>query len=134
MPHSAENMFNLVNNIALYPEFLPWCEYSRVHRLNEDEVRATLGIKHGMVRKSFTTNNRLHPHKMIQMKLFKGPFSHLDGYWRFESLGEAGSRISLDLEFELATPVLSFTLGPVFNRIAKTLVEAFCQRADAYYG
>ncbi|RMH22986.1 MAG: type II toxin-antitoxin system RatA family toxin [Gammaproteobacteria bacterium] len=132
--YDAESMFRLVNDIEAYPAFLPWCEGARILRQDEDEVEATLDIQHGPLRKAFTTCNRLQPNKLIQMKLVKGPFRHLNGIWRFESLDHAGSRISLDLDFEFSTPLLSLTLGPVFNHIGKTLLEAFCQRATQVYG
>ncbi len=134
VPHNAQTMFDLVDDIEAYAGFLPWCEYSTVQSRNDDEVEATLGIKHGFISKSFTTKNRLQPHKMIQMKLVNGPFKHLDGFWRFESLSESSSKISLDLSFEFSTPMLSITLGPVFNHIGRTLLDAFCQRADDVYG
>ncbi|RMD79260.1 MAG: type II toxin-antitoxin system RatA family toxin, partial [Gammaproteobacteria bacterium] len=74
------------------------------------------------------------PPKMIEMRLVEGPFRHLQGFWRFEPVGEGGCRVSLDLEFEFASRLMGLALGPVFHQIANTLVEAFSQRAAQVYG
>ena len=127
-------MFALVNDIESYPAFLPWCRSARVLSRNQDEVRATLEMVKGVVRKSFTTCNRLQPNKMVEIRLLDGPFRRLEGYWRFEPLREDACKVSLDLEFEFSNALLRATIGPVFNQIANSLVDAFCKRAEELYG
>ena len=134
VPYSAEKMFDLVNDVRAYPEFLPWCVESEVLSENEDEVRATLHLAKGGLRKAFTTCNRLQQGKMIEVRLVSGPFRHLEGFWRFEALGETNSRVSLDLEFEFANPLISMAIGPVFQPIAASLVDSFVTRAHQLYG
>ena len=80
VPFSTEQMFNLVNDIESYPEFLPWCVESRVHSRNDDEVRASLTLAKGNLQKSFSTLNRLQKYKMIELRLLDGPFHHLEGF------------------------------------------------------
>ena len=132
--HSAAAMFALVDDIDRYPEFLPWCEKAEVLSRNEDEVKATLDLSKGGVHKSFTTLNRRQPDKMIEMRLLEGPFKHLEGFWRFEALGEKACKVSLDLDFEFRNRMIGLVVGPVFNPVANSLVDAFCKRADDLYG
>jgi ribosome-associated toxin RatA of RatAB toxin-antitoxin module len=132
--YTPEQMYALVNDIEAYPQFLPWCRRARVLSRDEDEVRATIEFAKGHIHKSFTTRNRLQPNKMIEVRLITGPFRRLDGFWRFDRLGPGASRVCLDLEFEFANMVLSLAVGPVFNQIANTLVDAFVKRAPQVYG
>jgi ribosome-associated toxin RatA of RatAB toxin-antitoxin module len=101
---------------------------------SEDEVRATLEIAHGSLRKSFTTRNRTQMDKMIEMRLEEGPFRHLEGFWRFDVLGEQASKVSLDLDFEFSSKLVGLAMGPVFSQIANSLVDAFTKRAVQVYG
>ena len=134
VPYSPEEMYALVDDIERYPEFLPWCGSARVLERAEDTVKASIEIAKGSVRKSFTTLNRLQPGKMIEMRLVEGPFRRLEGFWRFDPLGGSGCKVRLDLEFEFASRMMSLVIGPVFNQIANTLVDAFHQRAVEVYG
>ncbi len=132
--YSASQMFVLVDDIEAYPEFLPWCKSTAVLSRNEDEVRATLELARGGIHKTFSTCNRLQHGKMIEMRLIEGPFKHLEGFWRFEGLGDAACKVSLDLEFEFSSRILDVTLGPIFSQIANSLVDSFCERAAVNYG
>lgn len=132
--YSAAEMFSLVNDIESYSLFLPWCRSSEVLSANEDEIRATIEIAHGSLRKSFTTCNRLQKGKMIEMRLEQGPFKHLEGFWRFDTLGERACKVSLDLDFEFSSKLVGLAMGPVFSQIANTLVDAFSKRAVDVYG
>lgn len=134
VPYTPAQMFALVDNIEAYPSFLPWCRNSRILSRNDDEVRATLELSKGGVEKAFTTCNRNQKDKMIEIRLLDGPFKRLDGYWRFDALGEDGCKIALDLEFEFASRMLDMVVGPVFSQIANSLVDAFMQRAVDVYG
>lgn len=135
VPYSPEQMFALVDNVKAYPEFLPWCHSSHEHQRSEDLVRATVELAKGKVRKSFTTQNRLHRAKIIEMKLVDGPFKHLDGFWRFHPLkdGEA-CKVELDLAFEFSNRIIAMAIGPVFTTVANSLVDAFVDRANDLYG
>lgn len=131
--YTCEQMYNLVNDIESYGEFLPYFDRSEVHHRNEDEVQATLHIAAAGMTKSFTTRNRLQANKMIYIRLVDGPFSHLEGFWRFDDTPE-GCQISFDLEFDFAGRMFSMLLGPVFEQVTDKMVDAFCDRADALYG
>lgn len=122
-------MFNLVDDIESYPQFLPWCSASQVHFRNEDEVQATIEFARGGIRKSFTTQNRLQKNKMIEIRLVEGPFHHLHGFWRFDTLREDACKVSLDLDFEFSGHLVTRIIGPLFHQIADTLVDSFCRQA-----
>lgn len=132
--YSARQMYELVNDIDSYVDFLPWCGSSRVLSRDADVIRATVEIAHGSLRKAFTTKNRLQQDKMIEMRLEDGPFKHLEGFWRFDVLGDQACKVSLDLEFEFSNRLVGMAMGPVFSQIANSLVDAFCKRAVDVYG
>ena len=134
VPYSNAEMFALVDDVERYPEFLPWCRVTEVMSRDADEVRASIGIAHGALNKTFSTCNRLQRDKMIEMRLIEGPFKHLQGFWRFDALGEQACKVSLDLEFEFASKLIGLAIGPVFSQIANSLVDAFCKRATEVYG
>ena len=134
VPYTAQEMYELVDDIESYPVFLPWCGGSEVLKRNDDEVKASILLSRSGVKKKFTTLNRLQKGKMIEMRLVEGPFRHLEGFWRFESLNESASKIMFDIEFEFSSKLLALTVGPVFNQIANTMVDAFTGRAVDVYG
>lgn len=126
-------MYALVNDVENYVDFVPWCVESNILHRTEDEVQAKLSFAGSGMQKSFTTLNRLMPHKMIEIRLVDGPFNHLEGFWQFEQINERRSRISLDLQFEFSGKLLAMMFGPVFNQVAATLVDAFSKRAKDVY-
>jgi len=132
--YSAAEMYALVSDIEAYPQFLPWCRSTQVISRSEDEVRAVIEMVKGRVHKSFSTINRMQHHKMIDIRLLEGPFRRLEGYWRFDPLRADASKVSLDMEFEFANPLLRMAVEPVFKQIANSLVDAFCKRAVDLYG
>lgn len=132
VPFTCEQMYQLVNNVEEYPDFLPYFSSSEVHHRNADEVKATLHIQAAGMSKSFTTCNRLQMNKMIEIRLIDGPFSHLEGFWRFDET-TGGCQITFDLEFEFAGKMLSMFLGPIFEQIADKMVDSFCERAQELY-
>ena len=133
VPYCVEDMYELVNRIEAYPDFLPWCDASIIHHRDEDAVKASLVIAAGGIKKSFTTHNLLQKNKMIEIRLVDGPFKHLEGFWRFDK-EEEGCKISLDLEFEFSTRWLSMSLGPIFHQLTSSLVDAFYKRAQTLHG
>ena len=134
VPYTALEMYQLVDDIESYPAFLPWCGGTDVIERNEDEVKASILLSRSGIKKTFTTLNRLQHGKMIEMRLVEGPFRHLEGFWRFESLSDAASKIMFDIEFEFSNKLLAMTVGPVFSQITNTMVDAFTTRAVEVYG
>lgn len=130
---SCQQMYELVDDVEKYHEFLPYFTRGTVHHRDEDEVQATLEIAAAGMSKSFTTRNRLQANKMIEIRLVDGPFSHLEGFWRFDPT-DSGSVISFDLEFEFSGRMMSMLLGPVFEQVTDKMVDAFCTRAESLHG
>ena len=134
VPYTPAEMYALVNDVEAYPQFLTWCKAARVLNRDEDEVRASLNLARGGIEKSFTTCNRLQKDKMIEVRLVEGPFRRLEGFWRFDAVGEQACKVSCDLDFEFSNKLVGIAMGPVFTQIANTLVDSFCKRAVAMYG
>ncbi|MDH3980184.1 MAG: type II toxin-antitoxin system RatA family toxin [Gammaproteobacteria bacterium] len=134
VPYTQQEMFALVSDVDTYPRFLPWCSDAETMSREDDEVCARIDFAVSGVSKSFTTRNRHVGNEAILMQLVEGPFSELQGSWRFEPLGDAGCKISLNLEYDFSSKVVSMVTGPVFSQIASSLVDAFQKRAAEVYG
>ena len=130
---SAQQMFDLVNDIESYPQFLPWCSQSRIIKREGNIVEAELSISKGGSQKAFSTRNELDMGKKMTVSLIDGPFSHLAGVWQFQPLREDASKIVFDLDFELSGKLASLAFGAVFNQICNTMVSSFTQRAKVVY-
>jgi ribosome-associated toxin RatA of RatAB toxin-antitoxin module len=130
---SAEQMFGLVDNVADYPKFLPWCGGTSVTVIDDNKIRATVDINYHHVKQSFTTENvRLVPQR-IDIALINGPFKRLDGSWHFIALSPSACKIEFRLNYEFSNKLLEKVVGPVFHYIASTFVEAFIKRAEVMF-
>jgi len=127
-------MFALVNDVPRYPEFLPWCVGVRVDDVSATERIATLKIAHGVLQTEFTTRNTLTPDSLIDMRLTHGPFRDLTGAWRFEPIGDKGSRVNFKVEFEFKNRLTSAAFNAVFETLCGSIVDAFATRAKKVYG
>ncbi|WP_019612676.1 type II toxin-antitoxin system RatA family toxin [Thioalkalivibrio sp. AKL7] len=134
VPYSREQMFNLVNDVDAYPQFLPGCRSASARPRGEHEVEGTIELAKGALHKSFTTRNTLKRPESIDMRLVSGPFRRLHGTWSFTEAEGGKTRIALELEFEFANRLMAFAIGPVFTQIANSLVDAFVQRAREVHG
>ncbi len=134
VPFLPEQIYQLVDDVERYPEFLPWCTGSSVLSRDGDVMRATLKVGFRGVKQSFSTENHNSPPHQITMKLIDGPFRSLDGHWRFNALGSKGCKIEFDLKWNFSSRILGALVGPVFSHIADTMVEAFVKRAERVYG
>ena len=133
MPYTPQQMFELVNNINDYPQFLNWCETSSILNQSEDQITASVQINKGGLKQSFSTQNILTPFKSIEMKLIDGPFDELSGEWRFEPLGENAAKIHLSLKFKFKSRLIDMALSPIFTNIANSQLDAFIARAKYIY-
>lgn len=127
-------MYALVEDVGAYPSFLPWCTAATVHSRDDDHVEASLELQRRGVTKSFTTRNTLSPGKAIGIALVGGPFRHLAGGWQFEQLGQDGSKVSLQLEFEFENRITDLLFGRYFEDTCNSLVDSFTRRANDIYG
>jgi ribosome-associated toxin RatA of RatAB toxin-antitoxin module len=132
--YSAAHMYELVDSVERYPEFLPWCGGATIAFRDERTTRATIQINYRGIKQAFTTENEKEPGRAITIKLVDGLFKVLDGHWRFTALAEDSCKIELELHYEFASRILEKLVGPVFNYIANTMIEAFVRRAEQLYG
>ncbi len=133
VPFGAEQMFDLVRDVEAYPDFLPWCEAAHLEEPEPGRTLGTLHINARGIRQQFTTENQLQPPERLAMNLVSGPFRTLAGVWRFQSLDERATRVTLVVDFEATSGPLGILITPVFGDILGTLVEAFVKRAGQLY-
>lgn len=132
--HSARQMFDLVDQVEHYAQFLPWCGGTIVHSRDAQIVVATIHIDFHHLKQSFTTENTHEVPNLIHVRLREGPFQALDGLWRFTELTPDASKVELRLHYEFSNKLVENLVSPVFGVIAGTLVEAFVTRAEQIYG
>lgn len=130
---SQQQMFDLVNDVDCYPEFLPGCVGAKVLRRTGEEVEARLDLEKGSFSQSFVTRNQLEKPHSIEMHLVDGPFKKLEGRWTFEPIGDEGCKVKLRLEFEFKNKLMALAAGHWFETVANQLVDAICQRAQLLY-
>lgn len=134
VPYSAAEMFELVDGVEHYPEFLPWCGGSELHKRDEQVTEATIHISYLSVKQHFTTENEKRIPEYMGIRLKNGPFRKLEGAWHFRRLADTACKIEFELTYEFANTLLDKALGPVFGMITNSLVDAFVHRAEHKFG
>lgn len=134
VPYSAAQMFDVVDDVESYPEFLPWCTSAELLSRTETELVGRLTVARGNIKQSVTTRNMLDPPHGMTIELVEGPFKTLSGRWTFTQLGDEGCKVQMKMNFEFDSRLISFTFGKLFGAAADRLVDAFCQRARELYG
>ncbi|PSJ45894.1 SRPBCC family protein [Zobellella taiwanensis] len=131
---SAQQMYELVNNVDAYPQFLPGCVASRVLTRTDDSITAALDVAKAGIRKTFTTRNRLEQNQKIHMELVDGPFKSLTGGWTFTALDDDACKVELKLHFEFKSRLVELAFGGIFKELTNAMVHAFSERAREVYG
>ena len=126
-------MYELVNNINNYPQFLNWCEGASILNQSDHQITASVQINKKGLKQTFSTINTLKPFRLIEMKLLDGPFEHFSGEWCFEPLGENAAKVFLNLQFKFKSKLLDMSLTPIFTKIANSQLDAFVARAKKIY-
>ncbi len=132
--HTAEQMFDLVNDVRRYPEFLQGCQATEVLAEGDDFIEARLTIAKAGVNQSFSTRNTLQRPERMEMRLVDGPFTHFHGVWHFYPLSDEACKVSLDMDFDVGNKLAGVALGVVFKQVANMMVDAFVKRAKEIYG
>jgi len=130
--HNARKMYDLVNDVESYHEFVPFCSHGEPIEQGDGWKKAALSFSFSGFTHTFTTKNTYIEGALIDIELVDGPFRHLDGKWQFSDQKEGGSLVTLDMDFEV-TGLLSFAFEPIFQQISHTLVDVFAKRADEVY-
>jgi ribosome-associated toxin RatA of RatAB toxin-antitoxin module len=134
MPYPARVMYDIVNDVERYPEFLPWCGGVELHQVDETSMEASILMQAAGLNHWFKTRNSMVPGASIEITLLEGPFSRLEGYWHFSPIAIDGCKIELMLHFEIKHSLAAAIIKPAFSRIANTMVESFCKRAQDLHG
>jgi coenzyme Q-binding protein COQ10 len=133
VPYSPEQLFDLVAEVAKYPQFLPWCVAARVRSRTETQLLADLTIGFGPFRESFSSRVALHRPDSIVVTYENGPFQHLTNSWAFHPVPE-GTRVDFHVDFEFRSRILQAAIGVVFHEAVRRMVGAFHRRAHDVYG
>ena len=135
VPHTCAQMFDLVADVARYPEFMPWCGGASVTHHDEKGMQASITISIAGIRQTFTTRNEHDYPSKIMFRLVDGPFSELSGYWEFIPLGDnEACKVVYTMQYAFSSRALEAVVGPIFNRIASSFIDSFTQRAQKVYG
>ena len=134
--YSPHEMYALVTGVADYPKFLPWCERAEVLEHTDTAMKARLHLGFSGIRHAFTTSNEHVADREVRLRLVDGPFSVLDGHWKFEPLGAEPNacKVEFELRYAFSSRALEVVISPVFDRIANTFVDSFVKRAAQVYG
>ncbi|MDD9176321.1 ubiquinone-binding protein [Aliivibrio finisterrensis] len=133
VPFSAKQMYDLVNDVASYPQFLPGCSGSKIIEQSEHAMVASVDVAKAGIKKTFTTKNTLVDSEVIGMNLVDGPFKSLTGGWHFMALDETACKVELKLDFEFSNALVAMAFGKVFQELTNNMVNSFTQRAKQVY-
>jgi len=131
---SPEQMFDLVVDVERYPQFLPWVTSAELHEKSDRDLLASMEMQRAGVSERFTTRNTFERPAMMTLRLVRGPFRLLEGRWSFTRIGDAGTRIELEMRFEFGNPVVSLLFGKAFEQSCNSLIDAFIVRARQLHG
>jgi len=132
--YSAQEMYQLVNDVNAYPEFLPGCSATEVLVDEANTMKASIKVSKAGIGQTFITENTLIPAKSISMNLVEGPFKHLTGGWTFTELDDQACKVSLDLQFEFSSSIVELAFGRIFHELIGSMVKSFSNRAKTVYG
>lgn len=132
--YSAEQMFELVNDIESYPSFMSGCTAARVISASEDELIGELTLSRAGIRQTLVTRNRLIPGRRMTMELVEGAFKSFSATWYFDPLTDSACKVRLEMEFEFSGRLMDFAMEKLFSSSANSLVDAVVQRARKVYG
>jgi len=132
--YSAEEMYQLVNDVDAYPVFLPGCKATELLSNEPELMKASVTVSKAGISQTFITENTLSKNQSIIMNLVDGPFKHLSGGWTFTPLDDQACKVNLDLEFEFSSSMVEFAFGRIFHELVGSMVKSFSNRAKEVYG
>jgi ribosome-associated toxin RatA of RatAB toxin-antitoxin module len=128
--HPQKEIFNLVDKVEDYPNYLPWCDSTSIIQRNDKSTTASIGINYKGIKHAFSTKNEKNKYKRMDIKLINGPFKYLSGAWTFKKIDNKSCHIELELEYKFSNIILEKMISPVFNIIANTFIDEFIKEAD----
>ena len=133
MPFKQKDIFDLVNDVEAYPDFLPWCSSAKIIEKSADYVLAKLTLKRVGVSYDLVTRNRLSPFDFIDIEFVEGPLQSLNGRWAFIELGDLGCKVEMSLSFELKKQLIDKAMGSILENAAENMVRLFSSRAESVF-
>ena len=130
LPYPAESMFDLIEQAEHYPQFIPWCVDAVILERTEEIVAARLSMRVAGLTLSLQTRNPKRRPEWLALRMVQGPLRRFEGEWRLTPLNAAACRIEFTLNYEFADRVIERVAGPVFARMADTMVDAYVSRAE----
>lgn len=134
VPYTQEQMFDLVNDVASYPDFLPGCKSSKIISESDSVLTARVDLEKGPVSLYWISENTNIRPNQIKMRYIEGTFSSMEGEWSFSSKSQSGCEISFSIQYELSSNILSLAISPIINAMIITIVNCFRARAKEVYG
>jgi ribosome-associated toxin RatA of RatAB toxin-antitoxin module len=131
--YSAQQMFDLVNDIEAYPQYMDGCVGAKILKREGDWLEARLDLSRAGVNQSFVTRNHLQAPVSMSMTLVDGPFKRLQGGWHFTALSDNACKVSFQLEFEMQNKLIGLAIGKLFETVASNQVDSLCARASQIY-
>tara|TARA_Y100001970_G_scaffold281515_1_gene392454 strand:- start:343 stop:795 length:453 start_codon:yes stop_codon:yes gene_type:complete len=122
-------IFDLINNVDKYSSFLPWCSNSSILSNSSSEMTAEIEIAGKPITWKFKTKNNYKVNEIIKIKLVDGPFKNLEGYWKFNSIDDHNTSVSLFLEYEFNSKIIELSLKPIFATIMSSILDSFISEA-----
>lgn len=135
--HPARSMFDLVADVARYPEFLPYCIGAAILRRSQTPeglpvllVQMTVG--YDPIRESFVSRATFDAERLrVHVQYVDGPFKWLENRWVFHEQGEAACDVDFFIDYAFKSRTFEMLAGSVFERLFKKMADAFVERADA---
>ena len=139
MPHLPERMFEIVADLADYPNFIPNCKAMTVRPdpaapVDANVVLAKMTLAFGPVTQSYTSRVTIDRQaRTITAKAVDGPFAYLDSVWSFEPEGQ-GTRVKFEIDFKISNIFIAAVAEPAFVAKQQEIIQAFADEADSRFG
>ena len=124
-----ETIFNLINDIKSYPNYLPWCTKTEVSEESDNSIIGKIFISKSFINWNFSTKNTIKKNESISLELVDGPFESLTGKWLFSSINQFNTRVSLDIDYKFKSSIIELSIEPIFTSIMNSILKSFIQEA-----
>ena len=124
-----ETIFNLINDINSYPNYLPWCTKTEVTEKSDYSIIGKIFISKSFINWNFSTKNIIKKNESISLELVDGPFERLNGKWSFSMIDEFNTRVSLEINYKFKSSLIELSIEPIFTSIMNSILKSFIQEA-----
>ena len=131
--YSNKQMFDLISDVAKYPEFLPWCKATNIYNKSDDTFYSDMEIGFKLINEKFTSKVTLVEEYKVFSEAISGPFKKMNNIWEIISISGNECEINLTIEFEFKSFILQNIIGTLFEKASKKMIIAFEERANELY-